>query len=116
VGHTHTRFNIFVVVGIALVAVACADPLNPSGTPSARLHVGIDGATCGARGVSGSFNVFIDGKDVGVTTPGSDGITKDVGVGSHSVSARHVQDPAYVLAPQVIDVPQAGFSFTVFCT
>lgn len=91
VGHTQTRFNIFVVVGIALVAVACADPLNPSGTPSARLHVGVDGATCGVRFASQSFSIFIDGKDVGITAPGSDGITKDVGVGSHSVSARPYQ-------------------------
>ena len=108
-------FRILVAVGFALLAAACSDPLNPSGTQSAALHIGVDGATCGARGSNLSFNIFIDGKDVGVTTPGSDGITKDVGVGSHSVSARSVQDPSFTLAPQMITVPQGGFSFVVFC-
>ena len=108
--------RIFIAVGFAALAVACADPLNPSGTQSATLHIGVDGATCGARGSNLSFNIYIDGKDVGVTTPGSDGITKDVGIGSHSVSARAVQDPAFTLAPQLITVPEAGFSFTVFCS
>jgi hypothetical protein len=109
------RSDLLLAVGLALLTVACADPLNPSGTQSAALHIGVDGATCGARGSNLSFNIFIDGKDVGVTTPGSDGITKDVGVGSHSVSARSVQDPTFTLAPQLITVPDAGFSFTVFC-
>ena len=45
-------------------------------------------AECGLRP---AFSIFIDGKDVGITAPGSDGITKDVGVGSHSVSARLYQ-------------------------
>jgi hypothetical protein len=62
-----------------------------------------------------TFNIFIDGTDVGVTSPGSDGITKDVGVGSHAVSARLVQDPSYTLAPQIVDVTKPGVSFTVFC-
>ncbi len=106
---------MLMVVGLALVAVACAGPLNPSGNDTAKLHIGVDGATCGARGTSLSFNVFIDGKDVGITTPGSDGITEDVGIGSHAVSARLVQDPTYTLAPQIVDVPAAGFSFTLSC-
>lgn len=110
-----SSFRILIAIGFVLTAVACTDPLNPSGTQSAALHIGVDGATCGARGPNLSFNIFIDGKDVGVTTPGSDGITKDVGVGTHSVSARSVQDPTFTLAPQMITVPQGGFSFVVFC-
>jgi hypothetical protein len=109
------RSAILVAVGSAVLAVACAGPLNPSGTDTAKLHVGVDGATCGARGPSLSFNIFIDGTDVGITTPGSDGITKDVGVGSHAVSARLVQDPTYTLAPQIVAVTKPGVSFTVFC-
>ncbi|HEY7057158.1 MAG TPA: hypothetical protein VH458_11570 [Vicinamibacterales bacterium] len=107
--------SLAVIVAGLTLAVACASPLNPSGgIDTAKLHVGVDGATCNVPGMS--FTIFIDGLNVGVAAPGTDGLTEDVAIGKHAVSATQVQNPTRIMAPQVVDVPKAGFSVTVFCT
>ena len=91
-------------VAIASVAwlTGCSRPFDLN---DARLHVAVDGATCGGLG---SVDVFVDGTRIGSARPGDDGIETDVKIGLHAVSA-------VGWAPQVVEVPTNGFFYTFSC-
>ena len=107
------RSYVVLSVIVASVCAACANPLNPSGTQdTAPLRLSLDAPTC--QGV-GQVAVAIDGMYVGNVLPGDDGVTKDVSVGTHSVSARS-NDQRYVWSPTEVAVVKPGFSHLFHCS
>jgi len=92
------------VVAIASVAslVGCSRPFDLN---DGRLHVAVDGATCGGLG---SMDLFVDGTRIGSARPGDDGIDTDVKIGQHVVSALG-------WTPQIVVVPANGFFYTFSC-
>jgi hypothetical protein len=108
------RFIVFVLALSSVFAVACSGktPLNPSGNDTATLHLSVDGVTC--RG-SGPARLAIDGTNVGTVNPGDGGLTKDVGIGQHTVSGASVSGVGFVWNPFVLNVPAGGYTLTLTC-
>lgn len=92
----------FVAVASAAWLMGCSRPFDLN---DARLHVAVDGATCGGLG---SVGVFVDGASIGSARPGDNGIETDVKIGLHAVSALG-------WTPQIVAVPANGFFYTFSC-
>ena len=92
----------FVALASAASLSGCSRPFDLN---DARLHVAVDGATCGGLG---SVNVFVDGAHIGSVRPGDNGIETDVKIGLHAVSALG-------WTPQIVVVPANGFFYTFSC-
>jgi hypothetical protein len=110
------RLLIVVAFGVS----ACgggSNPLNPFGSSdTGALHIGVDISTCFQLS---PVTVSVDGTVVGTVAPGSAGLTKDVAIGTHSVSAIGItMDRLHstTWAPYAVTVPAAGFNFTLYCT
>jgi hypothetical protein len=99
------------LVACALTTACAGGPSAPLGSGTAALHLTIDGATC--RGL-GSVSVFIDGTNVGTVQPGDSGVSRDVVVGQHNVSAQTLARD-YGWTPSIISVTRAGFQFVFSC-
>jgi hypothetical protein len=91
-----------VAVASAASLIGCSRPFDLN---DARLHVAVDGATCGGLG---SVSVFVDGTLIGSVRPGENGIETDVKIGQHAVSALG-------WTPQIVTVPANGFFYTFSC-
>ena len=97
-----TRAAGFVALASAAWLMGCSRPFDLN---DARLHVAVDGATCGGLG---SVDVFVDGTRIGSARPGENGIETDVKIGLHAVSALG-------WTPQMVAVPANGFFYTFSC-
>ncbi len=103
-------------VGLGLMAVSACDrrggPYSPDGfTDTAFLHVEVDGPTCHGYGPA---DVFIDGTYAATVRPGDAGMTYEVEIGSHGISARAIYVD-YQWGPTRIYVPAEGRTHLLYC-
>ena len=108
------RKRLLALCTLVFVGACGSSPFNPSGNSNStgNLHLSVDGATCALLG--SSVDVFIDGQRVGTVQPGDRGVTQEVGLGGHSVSAKTTAGD-HLWSPKEVTVAAGGFDFLFYC-